>query len=146
LNEQEIQRKVSKALSFVNLDGTQHLLPDELSGGMKKRVAIARALVFEPEIILYDEPTSGLDPINARSVLELIQLLKDNGSTSVVVTHNLNDAVLIGDCHTLINNGNIVETGTTKTLLDSENKFVREFFYELHIEADLLRNKQIINE
>ncbi len=136
----EIEEKISKSLSFVNLLGTDDLYPDQLSGGMKKRVAIARAIVFEPEIILFDEPTTGLDPINSKSILKLIQKLKQGGATSVVVTHILNDALSIGDKLTLLSGGRIIESGAINEMLNSKNEFVRDFFYEVYQDAELLKN------
>ncbi len=136
----EIEEKISNALSFVNLLGTDDLYPDQLSGGMKKRVAIARAIVFEPEIILFDEPTTGLDPINSKSILKLIKKLKQRGSTSVVVTHILNDALSIGDKLTLLSGGRIIESGAINEMLNSKNEFVRDFFYEVYQDAELLKN------
>ena len=95
---------------------------------MKKRVAIARALAFNPQVILFDEPTTGLDPINTESVLELIEKLKQNGTTSVVVTHILDDAIEVGDNFIVINEGKIVEAGSLEKILRSKNPFVKEFF------------------
>jgi phospholipid/cholesterol/gamma-HCH transport system ATP-binding protein len=139
-SQKEIEEKISTALLFVNLLGTDDLYPDQLSGGMKKRVAIARALVFEPEIILFDEPTTGLDPINSKSILKLIKKVKERGSTSVVVTHILNDALSIGDKLTLISAGKIIESGEINDMLNSKNAFVRDFFYEVYQDAELLKN------
>jgi len=140
LSPSEIKEKTETALSFVNLAGTNDLFPDQLSGGMKKRVAIARALVFNPEIILFDEPTTGLDPINSKHILDLIDRLKGEGTTAVVVTHILNDAVSIGDKLTLINGGTLIESGTVSEMLNSSNEFVRSFFYEVYHDAELLKN------
>ncbi|GAB6283043.1 MAG: ABC transporter ATP-binding protein [Ignavibacterium sp.] len=140
--KEEIDKRVQYALQFVNLEGTNKFFPDELSGGMKKRVAIARALVTEPEIILYDEPTTGLDPINAKAIIELIQRLREHGSTSIIVTHILHDAVSIADLLTLLDNGRIIETGSVNELLYSKNQFVQDFFYEVFQDAELLQNKQ----
>src|ERR1043166_4541746 len=85
----QIGERVEDCLEFVNLPETQDLLPEELSGGMKKRVAIARAIAFNPEVILYDEPTTGLDPLNAKLITELIiRLKKKRNVTSVVVTRS----------------------------------------------------------
>lgn len=81
------------------------MYPDELSGGMKKRLAIARALATDPKIILFDEPTTGLDPINSKAILDLIKKLKRAGTTSVIVTHILNDAIMIGDVLSVISEG-----------------------------------------
>ncbi|MGD8778713.1 MAG: ATP-binding cassette domain-containing protein [Ignavibacteria bacterium] len=136
----EIYKKVDETLSFVNLEGTQKLFPDQLSGGMKKRVAVARALATDPDIILFDEPTTGLDPINSKSVLDLINRLKATGTTSVVVTHILNDAILIGDVLTVINDGRIITTGNVKQILQSEDAFIKDFFYEIY------QNTTFINE
>lgn len=143
LKPKEIKERVSTTLSFVNLSGSENLFPDQLSGGMKKRVAIARALASKPDIILYDEPTTGLDPINSKSILNLIKQVKNDGATSVVVTHILNDAISIGDMLTLINDGKVVETGSVNSMLNSENKFVQDFFYEVYQEAELLKNKEL---
>ncbi|MGE5430717.1 MAG: ABC transporter ATP-binding protein [Syntrophomonadaceae bacterium] len=137
-SQQEIDEKVKRVLSFVNLDGTEELYPDQLSGGMKKRLAVARALVSRPKIILYDEPTTGLDPINSKAVLSLVQKLKGTGTTSVVVTHIINDAIMLGDKLSIIENGKIVESGTIKKILQSENQFVKDFFYEVYQDSSLL--------
>lgn len=128
LSQNELQLKIEELLSFVNLSGTENLYPEELSGGMKKRVAIARALAFNPQVVLFDEPTTGLDPINTESVLELIEKLKQNGTTSVVVTHILDDAIEVGDNFIVINEGKIAEAGSLEKILRSKNPFVQEFF------------------
>lgn len=127
-SEKELMNKVSELLSYVNMLDVENLFPSELSGGMKKRVAIARALALNPKIILFDEPTTGLDPINSESVLSLIDKLKHNGTTSVIVTHILNDALQIGDRFTVINNGSIIEKGSIDKIMRSTNPFVNEFF------------------
>ena len=142
LNSSLIKEKVSEILSFINLEGTEKICIDQLSGGMKKRVAIARALSFDPEIIFYDEPTTGLDPINAKSILDLIKRVSKRGATSIAVTHILNDAVSIGDTLSVINEGAVVETGTVYDMLRSENKFVKDFFYVVYQDAALLKNKK----
>lgn len=143
LNSRQIKERILEALSFVNLSGSEKLCPDQLSGGMKKRVAIARALASKPEIILYDEPTTGLDPINSKSILQLIKRVQDEGSTSVVVTHILNDAISIGNALTVINNGKVVDSGTVNHMLNSQNKFVQDFFYEVYQDAELLKQKEL---
>jgi phospholipid/cholesterol/gamma-HCH transport system ATP-binding protein len=139
LGSKEIRKKVSEILSFVNLKGTEKIYTDQLSGGMKKRVAIARALSFDPEIILYDEPTTGLDPINSKSILDLIKRVRERGATSVIVTHILHDAISVGDTLTVINEGSIVQAGTVNDMLNSDNKFVNEFFYEVYQDAALFK-------
>lgn len=131
LTPTKIAQKVQETLSFVNLDNTEKLFPDQLSGGMKKRLAIARALALEPDIILFDEPTTGLDPINSKAVLDLIKRLKHIGTTSVIVTHILNDAIFVGDVLTIINDGEVIESGDVNTILNSDHRFIRDFFYEI---------------
>jgi phospholipid/cholesterol/gamma-HCH transport system ATP-binding protein len=135
----EIRKRVDACLDFVNLPGTNDLLPEEISGGMKKRVAIARAIAFDPEAILYDEPTTGLDPINAKTVTELLmKLRKERGVTSVVVTHILRDAFAVGDSLALMDAGRIVFDGTPRDLLACPDPFVQDFLSEIREEASLV--------
>ncbi|HLB01248.1 MAG TPA: ATP-binding cassette domain-containing protein [Bacteroidota bacterium] len=137
----EIRERVNDCLEFVNLPGTNDLLPEELSGGMKKRVAIARAIAFNPEAILYDEPTTGLDPINAKTVTELVMKLREErGVTSVVVTHILRDAFAVGDSLALMDGGRIVSDGPPPALLASKDPFIVDFLSEIHAEARLVAN------
>ena len=142
-SEEQIRERVNEALCFVDLCGTEKMYPDQLSGGMKKRVAIARTLVFNPCIILYDEPTTGLDPITAKSVIELIDKVKEQGTTSVMVTHILHDAILLGDTLTIINNGKIVQSGNVEDLLCSHDPFVQDFFCDAKKELKILNDKSI---
>src|SRR6267143_35041 len=142
MTEDEIRRRVEDCLEFVNLSETQDLLPEELSGGMKKRVAIARAISFNPEIILYDEPTTGLDPLNAKIITGLIiRLKKERAVTSVVVTHILRDAFAVGDSLALMNEGRVVFDGSADELLESADPFVETFLSEIREEADLLTHQ-----
>lgn len=92
-SEVEIEEQVREVLGFVGLEEAIHLMPSDLSGGMRRRVALARALITKPKIILYDEPTAGLDPLTGRTIVEMILKLRDReGVTSVFVTHRLTDA------------------------------------------------------
>lgn len=143
MSESEIENRVVECLDFVNLRDTQDLLPDEISGGMKKRVAIARAIAFHPEIILYDEPTTGLDPVNARTITELIVKLKsERNVTAVVVTHILRDAFAVGDSFALMNEGRIVCDGSAEEFLFSKDPFVQNFLSEIRDEANLLLQRK----
>jgi len=128
LPSDEIDRIVEEKLELVNLPGTGHLMPAELSGGMKKRVGLARALAAEPKIMLYDEPTTGLDPINADAINDLIIDMKRKlGVTSVVVTHDMVSAYKIADRISMLHEGRIIETATPDEIRNTENPFVRQF-------------------
>ncbi|HZB88865.1 MAG TPA: ATP-binding cassette domain-containing protein, partial [Terracidiphilus sp.] len=90
VQEDEIDRRVTEALRFVELEHTLDKFPSELSGGMRRRVAIARAIVTRPELILYDSPTGGLDPITSTTIIDLVIKQRDVYKTSsLVVTHRL---------------------------------------------------------
>jgi phospholipid/cholesterol/gamma-HCH transport system ATP-binding protein len=132
LNRGEIRERIRESLTFVNLEGTEYLYPEELSGGMKKRVAIARAIAFHPEIILYDEPTTGLDPINGNTVVDLILRLQRRGTTSIIVTHHLSNAFSVGDHFSIMLNGSIAASGTAAEVLASDDPFVVEFLEDIH--------------
>src|SRR5450432_2103319 len=93
VSEDEIERRVREALSFVELERTVDMFPSELSGGMRRRVAIARAIVTQPEILLYDSPTGGLDPVTSNTIIELVVKQRDVYHTgSLLLTHRLQDA------------------------------------------------------
>ncbi len=126
----EILRKVADALSDVNLDPQQVLmkLPAELSGGMRKRVGLARAIVGDPEILLYDEPVTGLDPVNTASVSHLIQQIRESRPvTSIIVTHDIEQALEISDRVALLEHGKLRFVGTPDEFRASEDPVVRAF-------------------
>jgi phospholipid/cholesterol/gamma-HCH transport system ATP-binding protein len=98
----DVRRRVDEVLGFVGLEEYGDRLPSELSGGQRRRVAIARAMAASPRLLLFDEPTSGLDPITARTVAaEIIKLRDVHGITSVLVTHQLQDAFYVAT-HTAV--------------------------------------------
>ena len=125
---EEIHRIVNEKLALVEMSNTNHLLPEELSGGMRKRVAVARTLALEPKIILFDEPTVGLDPLLSTNVDELILGLKEKvGCTNVVVTHDLITAFRVADRIGMFHEGLITALGTTEEFRNSKEPVVREF-------------------
>jgi phospholipid/cholesterol/gamma-HCH transport system ATP-binding protein len=131
-----IAHRVRELLSMVELEGTEHLLPASLSGGMRKRVGIARALALDPALILYDEPTSGLDPLTGTTVDRLILRLRmDLGVTSVVVTHNLDSAFHLADRLSVMEAGQILASGTPAEILQSAHPFVRRFLATRKVEV-----------
>jgi phospholipid/cholesterol/gamma-HCH transport system ATP-binding protein len=128
MTDSEIEALVREKLALVEMDGTQPLYPESLSGGMKKRVALARAIVRDPEIILYDEPTTGLDPITAASVNNMIRDMQDKlNITSVAVTHDINSAYTIADRIGLLHTGKILQVGTPEQIKNSQDLRVKQF-------------------
>lgn len=124
----EISRRTDEALEMVDLPGTQHKRPSELSGGMRKRVGLARAVVYKPEIILYDEPTTGLDPIVSDSIDQLIlRVCERLKVTSVVVTHDMRSTRRVGQRILLLHQGAIYATGTPEEIFQSTDPIVHRF-------------------
>lgn len=128
--EDEKLERVNFCLKRVNLEGKNHLMPSELSGGMKKRVSIARAIVMEPKYLLCDEPNSGLDPKTSILIDNLIQeITKEYNITTIVNTHDMNSVMEIGEHIAYINKGEIWWTGSKEDLIKSENKELNNFVF-----------------
>jgi phospholipid/cholesterol/gamma-HCH transport system ATP-binding protein len=129
LGEAEIRERVVHFLSLVGLgEEVLHLLPAELSGGMRKRVGIARALVGEPRMLLFDEPTAGLDPTNSRMVAELIVKLRGGVcDTAIVVTHDLELARTVADRVAILIDGRFAALGPLERVLNSGDAAVQAF-------------------
>src|SRR6476469_10214226 len=128
MSEDEITRAVREKLELVNLPNTEHLMPVDLSGGMRKRVGLARSIVLEPKMILYDEPTTGLDPITSQKINEMIIDLQSKlNVTSVVVTHDIQSAFSVGDRIAFLNKGVFEWVGTMEEARSSEHPLLREF-------------------
>ena len=132
--EEEISRLVSEKLSLLNLSDAGDKFPADLSGGMQKRVGLARAIIMNPQIVLYDEPTSGLDPVTSRRIDDLIvNMRKELGITSVVVTHDLHSALAIGSRIMMLHKGKIVENATPEEFIRSKDKTVQSFLESQYI-------------
>ena len=120
---------VLEALENVGLAHTMDLMPEELSGGMKRRVALARTLILKPKIILYDEPTSGLDPITAKEIIELMRSIQKKYNTSaLIITHDVDCARVISERMILLVDGVNYAEGTFEELNKSDDPKVEAFF------------------
>ena len=129
----EIARIVAEKLELVGLPDAASLMPQELSGGMKKRVGLARAIATDPEIIFYDEPSSGLDPIMTAKIDELIiDMQRKLDVTSVVVTHDMASASRISDRIAMIYDGELIAVDTAERFQDIKDERVQAFFRTLH--------------
>ena len=132
LSEERIAAIVREKLHLVGLDGVEHLMPGELSGGMKKRVSLARAIAIEPSIIFYEEPSSGLDPIMTEKIDELIiHTQRALHVTSVVVTHDMASACRIADRIALIYEGELIAVDTAERFQRLKDPRVQAFFHTL---------------
>ena len=147
---EDINRRVSESLRFVELEHAIDKFPSELSGGMKRRVAIARAIITQPQLLLYDSPTGGLDPITSTTIIQLVMKQRDvSKSSSLVVTHRLQDAFMLATHHfnsktnqmdqlpsnmadpqtsfLVLHLGKLVFDGSTHDLVHSDDPFIREY-------------------
>lgn len=151
LPEDEVERRVREALSFVELEQAIDKFPSELSGGMRRRVGIARAIITHPEVLLYDSPTGGLDPITSTTIIELIMKQRDVARTSaLLVSHRLQDGFMLAshyydpasrgmkpvngrpmrDVHTsfmVLRDGKVIFDGTAHDLAQVTDPYIREY-------------------
>lgn len=118
-----------RCLNLVNLDGYEDRYPSELSGGMQQRVGLARALASDPEVLLMDEPFSALDPLIRRQLQEQFMALSaDLGKTTVFITHDLDEAIRIGNRIAIMKDGVIVQIGTPEEIVTNPvDDYVRDF-------------------
>ena len=134
-SKDKINAIVKDKLRQVGLEGVEQLMPNELSGGMKKRVSLARAIAIEPEIIFYDEPSSGLDPITTTKIDELIISTQKNlGVTSIVVTHDMASACRISNRIAMVYQGELIAVDTVERFRQIPDQRVQEFFKTLKTE------------
>lgn len=128
LSKPEIDEIVRYKLTMVGLPDVGPKMPAELSGGQRKRVALARAVALDPEVIVYDEPTTGLDPIRSDVINELIlKLQRELKVTSIVVTHDMNSAMKVGQRLVMLHEGRIIEDGPPEVFRNARNDIVRRF-------------------
>lgn len=126
LDEQTMRIMARMKLEVVNLGGFEDLMPSQLSGGMIKRAAVARAIVMDPKLMFFDEPSAGLDPVVSAELDELILKLRDvMKMTIVVVTHELESAFKIADRITVLDQGNILITGSVDEVKNSDNERIQ---------------------
>jgi len=128
LSDKNIPNRIDKSLDLVELNDVKHLMPSEISGGMKKRVGIARAIAINPEYILYDEPTTGLDPITTDRINQLIKKVSEKKKvTSIVVTHDMKTLKFVSNKVIMLHEGNIIFNDKTEMLFKSNDKFIKHF-------------------
>ena len=126
-SEKKIKLTVLHELKEFELDGCEDMLPAALSGGMQKRMGIARAIILKPVVVLYDEPTSGLDPYKKRNMQNTIMRLQKRGTSSVIVTHDMQTALRICDRIALLSGGRIKAIGTPDNLKKNHDVILNNF-------------------
>ncbi|MCK8677189.1 glycine betaine/L-proline ABC transporter ATP-binding protein [Streptomyces lichenis] len=125
----ERRAKAAELVAKVGLDGMEQRRPGQLSGGQQQRVGLARALASDPQVLLFDEPFSALDPLIRRDMQEEVaRLHREEGRTMVFITHDLNEALRLGDRIALMRDGRIVQLGTPEEIVGSPaDDYVRDF-------------------
>ena len=131
-NKEKFKQKdalVLEALESVGLAHVMDLMPEELSGGMKRRVALARAIILKPKIIIYDEPTTGLDPITSKEIIQLMRDIQEKyGASSLIITHDVDCARVIANRMILLIDGVNYAEGSFAELALSTDKNIKAFF------------------
>jgi phospholipid/cholesterol/gamma-HCH transport system ATP-binding protein len=141
--KEDMLARVNEVLSRVKLDGVNKKYPAEISGGMQKRVSIARAIVNKPKYLFCDEPNSGLDPKTATVIDNLIQeITHEYNITTVVVSHDMNSVMEIGENIVFLKNGLLVWQGTNNEIFNTDNKDVTDFVYS----SDLFKKIRIVQQ
>jgi glycine betaine/proline transport system ATP-binding protein len=129
MNKRERLHRAQEVLALVGLEDAANQFPDQLSGGMQQRVGVARAFAANPEVMLYDEPFSALDPLIRRDMQdEVMRLQREIGNTTMFITHDLPEALRLGDRIAIMRDGAIVQLGTAEELVGSPaDEYVANF-------------------
>jgi glycine betaine/proline transport system ATP-binding protein len=133
IDKAERLERANTIIRLVGLDGRQNSLPSQLSGGMQQRVGLGRALASDTDVLLMDEAFSALDPLIRREMQEqLIELQHELGKTIIFITHDLNEAMFLGDRIAVMRDGRIVQIGTPEDILtDPANDYVAQFVQDV---------------
>ena len=139
-------QRVREVLELVGLGGWEDSYPRQLSGGMQQRVGLARALVVNPDILLMDEPFSGLDPLIRRQMQdELLRLQTELHKTIVFITHDLNEALKLGDRIAIMHDGAVAQIGSPEDIvLRPEDEYVGEFTQDVRLETIMTASKVMV--
>lgn len=130
MSKEEMRDRANFCLERVNIINKNKLFPSETSGGMQKRIAIARAIAMKPKYLFCDEPNSGLDPVTSMLIDELIKdLTIENNMTTIVITHDMNSVLEIGDNIMFLNQGHNHWKGDKNSILTTDNEAVNDFVY-----------------
>jgi phospholipid/cholesterol/gamma-HCH transport system ATP-binding protein len=129
VTQQEMDELVKNALEDVGLAHTVDMMPEELSGGMRKRIALARTLILKPKIILYDEPTTGLDPVTGREIIRLmVDIKKKYNTSSLIISHDMNCVHLASDRVVILVDGVCYANASYPELNRNQDPKVKQFF------------------
>ncbi|HLT88676.1 MAG TPA: ATP-binding cassette domain-containing protein [Sphingobacterium sp.] len=129
LTRAEINKEVEEVLEGVGLSQAINQMPSELSGGQRKRIGIARTLILRPDIMLYDEPTAGLDPLTCLDINSLINQVQEQYRTSsIIITHDLSCAKMVGDRMVMLLDGKFERQGTFEEIFDTDDERVKPFY------------------
>jgi phospholipid/cholesterol/gamma-HCH transport system ATP-binding protein len=141
MTKKEIEERANFCLRRVNLVDKNHLYPSEISGGMKKRVAIARAIALNPKYLFCDEPNSGLDPKTSIVIDNLIkEITHEFNITTIVITHDMNSVIEIGENICFIKDGKVNWTGDKRSILRTDNPHINEFVFASEFMQEVKQN------
>lgn len=143
MSKKEMQERADFCLDRVNLAGTNKLFPSECSGGMQKRIGIARAIAMNPKYLFCDEPNSGLDPKTSIVIDNLIrEITYEYDITTVVITHDMNSVIEIGDTILFMYQGNGWWKGDSKSIITTEDEQVLSFVYASEFMKEIRQTMQ----